>query len=174
VDFTLPDVSDSDTRVQLVDTDAVTAAHASVEKSMAKTREIPPDKNRERTFKHAAPVEEVEAVKARVESIGWGWHDAVADAGVSRNVGYTLLRGEGSVGSLRTIEAWLKRQEESKKASLSKEPREAWAALGEELEKLGVDQLGATIEAVREYISAEKRRRAAFSKLLRVNPDPHR
>ena len=142
--------------------------------SMAKRGEISGEKKRPRTFKHSASVEEVEAVRARVEAIGWGWHDAVDDAGVSRNVGYTLLRGQGSIGSLRTIEEWVKRKEDEKSAELGREPREAWAALGEELETLGPDQLGVTIEAVREYISAEKRRRAAFSKLLRVTPESHR
>jgi hypothetical protein len=141
---------------------------------MAKRGEIPGDKNRSRSFKHAATTEQVIAVKDRVEAIGWGWHDAVIDAGVSRNVGYTLLRGEGSIGSLRTIEEWLKRKEAETEASRSRDPRERWIGLGEELMKLGDEQMAVTIEAVTEYVSAEKRRRAAFLKLLRVTPDPHR
>ncbi len=141
---------------------------------MAKRSEIPADKNRQRSFKHAATVEQVAEVKSRIEAIGVGWHDAVADAGVSRNVGYTLLNGKGSIGSLRTIEEWLKRKEAEVTAARARDPREVWASLGAELASLGDDQMMVTIEAVTEYISAEKRRRSAFLKLLRVTPDPHR
>lgn len=139
---------------------------------MAKRGEIPDEKNRPRSYKNAATVEQVAAVRGRVEAIGWGWHDAVADAKVSRNVGYTLLKGKGSIGSLREVEEWLKRKEETVAAARARDPREVWASLGEELTQLGEEQMAVTIEAVTEYISAEKRRRAAFLKLLRVNPDP--
>lgn len=141
---------------------------------MAKRGEIPAEKNRDRTYTYSASVEEVLRVRERVEALGWGWHDAVENSGVSRNVGYTLLRGEGGVKSLRTIEAWLKKKEADKAAARSDDPREAWSALGAELAELGDEQLPNTIEAIREYISAEKRRRAAFSKLLRPTPEPRK
>lgn len=167
-------VLDPSTRWQVFGTGFETISRATVDESMAKRDEIPDAKKPERTYKHAASVEQVEALRSRVEALGVGWHDGVAAAGVSRNVGFTLLRGQGSVGSLRTIEVWVARQEELKRNDLVREPREAWAALGVELEGLGADELATTIEAVREYIAAEKRRRAAFSKLLRVTPEPNR
>jgi hypothetical protein len=136
---------------------------------MAKRGEISADKG-ERTYRYSARPEDVEAVRARVEALGISWHDAVEAAGVSRNVGYTLLRGKGSIGSLRTIEAWVSGKEDEKAAEQSGDPRERWATLGAELEGLGPEQLEATMEALQEYVSAERRRRAALSKILRVTP----
>lgn len=132
---------------------------------MGKSRDT---SGRGRSFVHAASVDEVQPIKMRIEALGDDWHDAVKEAGVSRNVGYTLLRGEGSIGSLRKIEEWLVRKESTTAAQRARDPRERWAQLLVELEELGVDQVDITVEALDEYIRAEKRRRAALQKILRA------
>lgn len=137
---------------------------------MAKSREIPGQESPAPKFSNSAPVDQVKKVQERVESLGWGWHDAVEKAGLSRNVGYTLLRGTASIGSLRIVEKWTSEQEqEQAKSSEDESPKEAWARLGDELLALGEDHLTAIEEALREYISAEKRRRAALSKMLGIS-----
>lgn len=145
---------------------------------MAKRGEISAEKKSDRTdrtFVHSAPLDQVLRVREQVESAGFDWHkDAVPGANLSRNVGYTLLRGEGSLGSLRRIEEWLSKKQVDQDAKKSRTPREQWAQLADELESLGADQFDITIEGLQEYIRAEKRRRAAFHKLLRVNPDPQK
>ncbi len=155
--------------MQLASTEASTAVAGNVSGPMVKRREIPSGETPARSFTHAATIDEVEPVRSKVELLGVGWHDAVAEAGLSRNVGYTLLRGQGSIGSLRAVEKWAQSRESALHETSDANPRAAWANLGDELLALGEDQMGLIAEALREYISAEQRRRAAFSKLLGIS-----
>lgn len=139
---------------------------------MEKRGEIPGSKKSgERSFANAASKDAVEKMREEIEAIGWDWHEAVKAAGVSRNVGYTLLRGEGSVGSLRSIEEWFVKEAAKKRAGGARTPREEWMAIADELEKLGPDELPRTIEGLQEYLRAEKRRLAALRKIFRATPD---
>lgn len=136
---------------------------------MADARRDPGPK-KDRSFANAAAKGDVFALRDEIEATGLDWHEAVKRAGLSRNLGYTLLRGEGSVGSLRQVqEWWLKESQQRKRDPLP--PREEWAAIGLELEQLGHEELERTIEGLQEYIRAEKRRRAALRKMFRATPD---
>lgn len=139
---------------------------------MEKRGEIPGAKNA-RSFANAASIDAVEKLREQIEALDIDWHDAVESAGVSRNVGYTLLRGEGSIASLRKIEEWYVKAA-SRREQKKKPPREEWLAIADELEALGPDELGRTIEGLQEYVRAEKRRLAALRKIFRATPDPDR
>lgn len=139
---------------------------------MEKRGEIPGAKTKERSYANAAPIDAVDKVRERVEALGYEWKKAIELAGVSRNVGYTLLRGEGSLASLRKVEDWVAREQAKQKTTAAKRsPRDEWMALADELESLGGDELANTIEGLQEYIRAEKRRRAALRKMFRATPD---
>ncbi len=124
---------------------------------------------KERTFANAAPKDDVEKLRDEIEATGLDWHEAVQRAKLSRNVGYTLLRGEGSVGSLRTIQEWWAKEGPARRPNRS--VREEWNAIADELEALGPDELAGKIEALGEYVRAEKRKRAALLKLFRATPE---
>ncbi|HET9748352.1 MAG TPA: hypothetical protein VFS06_03525 [Casimicrobiaceae bacterium] len=131
---------------------------------MDKQREIPP---------HAAPRDFVDRVKKRVEAIGVSFHDAVEKAGVSRNTGYKLLRGEGSLGSLRRIEDWLVREEAKRgpQEKLSKDEMAEWADLGRELQKLDQQRFEAMLVGLRELVAVRKREDEVLRQMFRPNPD---
>lgn len=131
---------------------------------MEKGREIPP---------HAAPRDFVESVRKRVEAIGVSFHDAVKSAGLSRNTGYKLLRGEGSLGSLRQVEDWLVREEAKRgpRPSTEKAELDEWGELGVALKELDPRRFDAMLEGIREIVAARKRERDVLSKMFRPNPD---
>jgi transcriptional regulator with XRE-family HTH domain len=134
---------------------------------MDKQREIPPN---------AAPRESVASVKKRAEALGLSFHEAAKQAGLSRNTGYKLLRGEGSLGSLREIEDWLIREEAKRgtKGKPDKDVIEEWEQLGRDLKELDPRRFDAMLEGIREIVSARKRERDVLSKMFRANPDVDR
>lgn len=133
---------------------------------MEKPREIPPN---------AASRDQVASVQRRVEALGVGFHDAVKAAGLGRNLGYRLLRGEGSVGSLRKVEDWLVR-EEAKRGPRAAEKREAnalkeWAELGEALRELDPARFEQFLIGIREIVKAKQTEKSVLVQMFRVNPD---
>lgn len=129
---------------------------------MEKQREIPPN---------AAPRETVERVKKRIEVIGVDFHDAVKRAGLSRNTGFKLLRGEGSQGSLRKIEDWLVREESKRGPRPKEDPIADWTELGRDLQQLDPRRFEAMLEGVREIVAVRKRESEVLLKMFRPNPD---
>jgi hypothetical protein len=170
----LPEVPNSGTARKMFGTAANTKIAATVEEPMAKAREIPGGKKPERSYANAASKESVQAVRERVEALGVDWHDACEQSDVSRNVGYTLLRGEGGIASLRKIEKWLADKEAQVEAQKARDPKERWQRLADELQELGMSELDTTMDGIEEYIRAEKRRRAALQKILRITPPSNR
>ena len=148
-----------------------TAFASTIEKSMDKRDPIPGGKNpKERTFANSASIDSVDKARERVEALDREWHEFATAAGVSRAVRFSLLRGEGSLASLRKIEDALVREEaKSKLKNLS--PREAWNAIADELEKFGNGEFERMTEALQEVVRAEKRRRHALLKVFRATPD---
>ena len=124
---------------------------------------------------NAASKHDVERVRARVEDLGKPWANAVIAAGLGRNVGFKLLRGHGSVASLRKIDEWAA-SEESRRPPRSKEKQKAsrveeWASLGAELAVLDSEKFDAMLEGLRDLVKAKRDEGAAILKMFRANPD---
>ncbi len=132
------------------------------------TSEIPPN---------AAPLASVQAVKKRIEALGIDYHEGVKLAGVSRNTGYTLLRGRGSLGKLREIEDWLVREEAKRprpKPASKDERLTEWSDLGAELARLDPARMDEMLEGLREIVKAKKMETNAILKIFRATPEPDR
>lgn len=131
-----------------------------------KTSQIPPN---------AASRHEVDRVRSRVDDLGVTWHDAVAKADLGRNVGFKLLRGHGSVASLRKIDEWAA-SEESRRPSRSKDQKRTsktaeWATLGAELAELDPAKFESMLDGLRDLVKAKRDEGAAILKMFRPNPD---
>lgn len=131
---------------------------------MEKAREIPPN---------AAPRDDVDRVRKRLERLGVDFHEAVKKAEISRNTGYRLLRGEGSIGTLRQLEEWVVKQERSRGVKSSDRERavEEWAELGGDLSKLDLEDFGQMLAALRDYVGAKKQMASAIRKMFRATPE---
>lgn len=60
---------------------------------------------------NAASRHDVERVTKRVEALDVDFHYAVDKAGLSRPTGFRLLKGEGSMASLRKLDEWAASEE---------------------------------------------------------------
>lgn len=129
-----------------------------------------------RTRPNAASRDAVEDAKRRVQALGISWHDAVREAGLSRNTGFTMLRYEASVASLRKLEEWLVVEESRRpKRTTSKGGLiSEWASLGEEMSELDPTLFEQMLEGIREVVKAERQKEGAFHKIFRANPDRRR
>jgi hypothetical protein len=137
---------------------------------MDKTREIPPN---------AAPRDGVKHASDRISALGLEFHDVVASVGLSRNTGYKLLRGEGSLASLRKIEEWLV-LEESKRgrkpppiATVSKSGKDRlaeWTEVGAELQLLDPKRFEQFLDGARELVAAKKHERNAMALIFQPTP----
>jgi len=121
--------------------------------------------------KNAATKSQVDAVKEKAESLGIDFHDAVKQAGISKNTGYTLLRGIGSIGSLRTIEAWLDKEGAKRPSSKAADPLQEWLALGQDLHRLDRRRFDEMLDGLRIVVDAKRREADGISQMFRANPD---
>lgn len=123
-------------------------------------RDLPPN---------AAPAAEVERVRTRLERLGIKWHEAVEAAGLSRNTGFTLLRGLGSIASLRRIDEWAAREESRKPMSTMKSQQNKqteWAALGAELADLDPARFDTMLDGLRDFVKAKRDESGALLKMF--------
>jgi hypothetical protein len=135
---------------------------------MDKRVEIPPN---------APPRDRVEDAKARIARLDREWHEVGEAAGVSYAVRYALLRGKGSLGSLRKIEDWLAREEAKQSASkpaARADMLEEWRELGNQLQELDAQQFAAALEGLRDLVQSFKLRASGIRKMLRATPDNDR
>lgn len=129
---------------------------------------------------NAATRADVERVKKRIEALGLSFHDAVEKAQLSRPTGFRLLKGEGSVASLRQLDEYAAREEARQKrtAPQTAEQQDAaleeWAQLGRELQAMDPERFASTLDGLRDVLESVKLQRAAFSKMFRATPDPRR
>jgi hypothetical protein len=128
-------------------------------------RKIPPN---------APSKSELDRVKKRVSDLGREWHEFATEAEVSRPVSYALLRGEGSLASLRKIDEHASKEEarrpaqaKNTKANRSSE----WAALGAELAELDPDEFDQMLDGLRDLMRAKRLEREAKIKMFRATPD---
>lgn len=128
-------------------------------------RKIPPN---------APSRSELDRVKKRVIDLGREWHEFADAADVSRPVAYALLRGEGSVASLRKIDE-LAAREEAKRPTATKNSKvnraAEWAALGAELAELDPDRFEKMLDGLRDLVKAKRMEDAAILKMFRATPD---
>ena len=124
-------------------------------------------------FPNAAPKAAVDDAIRRAEALGYEWLDAVMKAGKSRNIAFTLKRGTASVASLRAVEDWLVKQEQTQRPKRPTEgaPISEWTALGTELLEIDPTEFARMLEGLREIVKAENAKRGAIRKMFRVNPD---
>lgn len=121
--------------------------------------------------KNAATKAQVEEVRLKAERLGIDFHDAVKEAGISRNTGYTLLRGRGSVGSLRTVEEWLLKAAKNSSRRPNADPLAEWVALGKELHELDRRRFDEMLDGLRVVVDAKKREADGINHMFRGNPD---
>lgn len=125
---------------------------------------------------NAAARADVDDARRRVEELGLDWHETVQKI-LSRNTAYTLLRGEGSVGSLRKIEDWLVTKEAERAIERPKGKANTiaeWAAIGEQLHELDADKFEKVLDGLRDVLRATKIEQGGILKMFRPNPDRSR
>jgi hypothetical protein len=145
-----------------------TGLPATVWKQMEKRREIPPNAPRR---------DHLEEVQARVARLGREWHEFGEAAGVSKPVRYALLRGEGSVSSLRKMEDLLSTEEAKANAAKPQERDEQlaeWMELGRELQRLDPHQFVESLDGFRDFVQSVKLRSSSIRKMFRATPDQER
>lgn len=125
---------------------------------------------------NAAPKADVDDVRKRVEALGLDFVDTVEGI-LSRNTAYTLLRYEGSVGSLRKVQDWLVKKEADRSAERPKSkiaPISEWTAIGEALLELDRDKFDTILDGLRDILRARKIEEGGIAKISRPNPDRSR
>jgi hypothetical protein len=125
---------------------------------------------------NAAPKADVDRVRARVDALGYEWHDAIKRAGLSYSTGYRFLNYEASVGKLRELEEWIVREESKrnrKPLPTGEEQDERlaeWATIGAELMKSDPQRFNEVLDGLRDVLEATKLTQNAFLKILRATP----
>lgn len=118
---------------------------------------------------NAASIDEVNRVKKRLETLGFGFHEATKAAGISKSVSFRLLRGLASLASLRKLEDWLVREETRSpvptvKATQSKQNE--WASLGAAIADADPEGFETMLEGLRDLVKAERDRSIALLKIV--------
>lgn len=142
-----------------------------VTKVTEKRQQIPPN---------AAPRADVELLKKRVADLGYEWIDAIEKAGLGRATAYRFLKGTASVGSLRSAEEWVVKEEaKRRKPSVGTKDEQSdlvaeWMRLGESLMRHDPEQFLRTLDGLRDLVGSVELQQRAISKMFRATPDTER
>jgi molybdenum-dependent DNA-binding transcriptional regulator ModE len=154
----------------------VTAFGPSVAKAMDKRREIPGSQK-----PNSAPRADVDRVLKRISELGLDVHVASKAAGLSRMTGYRFLDYEASVGSLRTLEEWVVKEEAKRQKTGATTTREQhdqllaeWTRLGEELVQIAPARFADAMDGLRDMIESVRLQQRALHKMFRPTPDGER